>query len=321
MQLPAPPRAGITALTICAFACFGSAVTSAQDLSALSDYNLIVKGDLQKVTDVEGRTIVGGNVTGQNSMDFGSLTNNSSSSSLPVLGVAGNINSGNPLNALQGGNVEIGGSVLNNRIINFNGGGSLVSTPGLSYAGIFDTLDAASTSIAGMTANSTGMVFANMPGQPGPFVFDAQPVNGTAVFSVDGNALFGNSNNQSISINTNNAADILINVSGQIINYQAGDLIGAFDDESFQSRIVWNFFEATELNFGGKQFGGQILAPLATITTNGVIDGSVYANSINSNSELHLPGYNGSLVVPEPSSALLSLIGATALLLRRKRSA
>lgn len=319
MHSPLPPRGGLLTLPLCVFACMGS-VASAQNLSALSDYNVIVSGNLSTTSEVEGRTIVGGNITSGNSSNFGIKLQGKVPSTDLVLRVGGNINSGNPIN-LDAGSLELGGSIINNRKINYNGGGSLVSNPGVSYSGIFSDLTDASNAIAGLTANSTGMIVANMPGQPGPFVFTANPdSSGTAVFSINGNSVFGNSNIQNMQIVTNNAADILINVAGTVINWNAGDMIGAFDQDEWQERIVWNFYEATTINFGGKEFGGQILAPNATITTNGVIEGSVFAKNLTTQSEVHLPGYNGNLV-PEPSSALLSIVGATAMLLRRKRAA
>lgn len=319
MHSPLPPRGGFAALPLCAFVCLGS-FASAQNLSSLSDYSVVVTGNLSTTSEVEGRTIVGGNITSGNSSNFGIKLQGKVPSTDLVLRVGGNINSGNPIN-LNAGSLELGGSILGNRTINYNGGGSLVSNPGVSYSGIFNDLTDASNTIAGYTANSTGMIVANMPGQPGPYIFTANPdSSGTAVFSINGNDVFGNNKAQRLEIVTNNAADILINVAGAVINWSAGDMVGAFDQDEWQERIVWNFYEATSINFGGKQFGGQILAPNADITTNGVIDGSVFAKSLTTQSEVHLPGYNGNLV-PEPSSALLTLVGATALLLRRKRAA
>lgn len=319
MKLPSPPKGGFLALSLCAFACTAS-VGSAQDLSALSDFNVILTGNFSTTSEVEGRTLVGGNFTSRSSSTFGTRLQGVVPRTDLVLRVKGNIDSGSAIN-LNAGSLEVGGSVLGNRRINFNGGGSLVSNPSADFSGIFNTLTAASSAIQGLTANSTGMIVANMPGQPGPFVFNANPdASGLAVFSIDGASTFGNGNIQNFQINPNNAADILINVSGRVINWNAGDLIGNFDREEWQERIVFNFFEATTINFGGREFSGQILAPNASITTNGVIEGSVFAKNLTTQSELHLPGFNGTLI-PEPSSALLSVIGATALLLRRKRAA
>jgi choice-of-anchor A domain-containing protein len=317
MNSPLPPGGGLRILPLLAFACTVG-IASAQNLSSLSEYNVIVSGNLSTNSEIEGRTIVGGNITSSSSANFGIKLQNKVPKGDLVLRVGGDIAAGNPIQ-LNAGSLELGGS-RNNRIINYNGGGSLVQNPGADFSGIISDLTAASQVLATYGANSNAMIFANMPGQPGPLRFTATPdSNGLAVFSVNGSDVFGNGNAQRLEIVTNNAADILINVAGTAINWNSGDMVGAFDEDHWQSRIVWNFYEATSINFGGKEFGGQILAPNANITTNGVIEGSVFAKNLTTQSEVHLPGYGGNLV-PEPSSALLVFIGATGMLLRRRRS-
>ena len=160
----APPRGGLLALPLLALALYSS-VTSAQNLSSLSDYSVVVSRNFSTNSDVEGRTIVGGNLTSGSSANFGIKLQNRVAKSDLVLRVAGDIQKGNPIN-LNAGSVELGGKLKNNRNINFNGGGSLVSNPGVSYTGIIDDLTLASENLATFGANSNAMLVSNGPASP-----------------------------------------------------------------------------------------------------------------------------------------------------------
>lgn len=286
---------------------------SAQNLTALSDYSVIVSGDLNTSSDIEGRTLVGGNLTGSNSMNLALRLQNNVPSSLFILQVAGDIQSGNPIN-LNAGSIELGGSI--GRQVNFNGGGSLVSNPGVSYNGIFNQLDNASATLASLSANS----LASIPtGQPGSLKFSANPdQNGTAVFSYGGSEIFSNSNVQQIEIDLNSASTVVFNISGKDITWNNGNMVGAFTDIAVRESVIWNFYEAETIDFQSRNFMGQVLAPNATVTTAGNIDGSIYAKSLTTTAEVHLPSYNGTLV-PEPSSAALLGLAGLVVVFRRSR--
>ena len=321
MTSPLPPGGGLRILPLLALA-FTGGIASAQSLSPLSSYSVIVSGNLSTNSDIEGRTIVGGNLTSSSSANFGTRLQNKVPKSDLVLRVGGNIAAGNPLQ-LNAGSLELGGS-RNNRIINYNGGGSLVQNPGADYSAIISDLTEASQVLSTYGATSNAMVFANMPGQPGPLRFTATPdSDGLAVFSVNGSDIFGNSKAQQIELITNHAADILINVAGETINWDYGNMVGAFTQNEWREKIVWNFYEATSVNFGSRNMNGQILAPNAVVTASGPIDGSVFAKGLTTTGEIHLPGYKGGIPIhspiPEPSSLLLGIAGAAAFLLRRKR--
>ncbi len=159
------PQGGWLALPLIAFASLCS-VASAQNLSPLSDYSVVVSGNLSTNSDIEGRTIVGGNITSSSSANFGIRLQNKVPKTDLVLRVAGNIVSGSSIQ-LNAGSLELGGS-KNGRNINFNGGGSLVSNPGVSYSGIIDDLTLASQNLATYGANSNAMLVSNGPGSPAP---------------------------------------------------------------------------------------------------------------------------------------------------------
>lgn len=316
MRLPIPPVAGIGMAIGLLLA--GSLSLSAQSLSALSTYNVITRGNFSTNSDVEGRVLVGGNFTGTNSSNIGNKLQGKVPSNDLVFRVQGNISGGNPIN-LNAGSLEVGGST-NGRIVNFNGGGSLKSNPNADYSAIINDLALASTVLDQLGPNSNVLMPAD---QPAAFKFVATPdSNGLAVFSINGSDLFSNSKVQQIELVANGATDILINVNGAQINWQYGNLVGLFTQAGWRDNIVWNFADATTINFGGHNMMGQVLAPNADITTSGVIDGSVVANSLTTTSEVHLPGYNGNIPlqsVPEPSFALLGGLGVLLLAGRRKR--
>lgn len=318
MHLSSPPRGGFLATSLCAFMClFGAA--SAQSLTHLSDYGVVVSGNLSTNSDIEGRTIVGGDITSKSSANFGIKLKNKVPKKDLVLRVQGNVVAGSPLQ-LNAGSLELGGS-LNGRIVNYNGGGSLVSNPKADYREIFSDLTLASQNLATYGANSEALLIANGPGQPGPFRMTASPdSSGLAVFSINAQNLFGNKLAQQIELITKGASDILINVAGKSVNWTAGNMVGDLTKEYWRERVVWNFYEATSVDFGSKNMMGQVLAPYASVTASGNIDGSIFAKNLTTTSEVHFPGYNGSItVIPEPGTSALGLIAAAILLVRRKR--
>ncbi|MBK1829838.1 choice-of-anchor A family protein [Verrucomicrobiaceae bacterium R5-34] len=304
---------GLSSLSLAAALPLSVTDANAQSLSPLSDYSVIVSGDFSTTSDVEGRTLVGGDLTGSNSMNLAIKLQNTVDSSTFTLQVAGDIVSGNSIN-LNAGSIELGGSISRN--VNYNGGGSLVSNPGVSYDAIFAQLDAASSQLSGLASNSV----ASFPSsQPGPLVFSATPDDdGTAIFSYSGNDIFSNNYVQQIELDLNSASTVVINVSGTDIDWTSGNMVGSFTDLAVRESVIWNFYEAESIDFGSYNMMGQVLAPNATVTTSANIDGSIYAQNLTTTSEVHLPTYNGELV-PEPSSLAMLGLSAFAFLMRRKR--
>lgn len=325
------PRLGASSLLGISLCLAASA--NADGLDALKHYNLILSGDLWTSSEVEGRTIIGGDLTSTGSSNYAFKLTSVPSTDL-TLRIGGNLfapNSTDPGSAIQVvyGSLELGGAT-GGRQINFNNGGSLIANPNAQseYQSIFNDLTETSQSLATLGANSS----VTIPGdQPGHFVFNATAdENGLAVFGIDAGDLFGNWNVQEIQLNPDEfTKNIVINVSGgnQIdengvlidpINFNNGHMTGLLKDEMYwRANIIWNFFEATEISID-RQFFGQILAPNANVTNTTPIEGSMFAKSLTAHGEMHLPGYDGTIQIPEPSSTLLGLFGAVALLRRRR---
>ncbi len=316
----------VIAVAICA--CLASA-SHAQSLSALRDYSVITKENFSTTSDVEGRTLVGGNLVARNSSNFAIKLRDVVSPSDYTLQVEGSVSTGNPLQ-INAGSMELGGS-QNRRVINFNGGGKLVQNSEADYGSLRDQLDKASETLADVKSNGS----ISSPGtQPAAFRFTSQAENnGIAVFSVNAQDLFNNTRVQQIELVLNGASAVLINVAGKSIDWKGGSLVGEFTKNSVRPNIVWNFFEADTIKLNSKNMMGQILAPNALVTAAGIIDGSIYAKSFTTTSEVHLPAYagkidsllsngNGNVItsVPETTTSLLCGLSLLMVTLQRRRS-
>jgi len=88
-------------------------------LQAMRDYNLIVLKDLQSSSQVQGKTFVGGNLSGGSSNYF---TNPGSQAGGTALTVGGNV-TGGAKNINNGGSLKVGGNLDSGA--NMNGGGDV----------------------------------------------------------------------------------------------------------------------------------------------------------------------------------------------------
>lgn len=289
-------------LSLCLVLFAGQTHASAQHAFPLPDYNLVVLGDLESNSEVEGTTFVGGNLNGPSS-NYGTrlvgLTD--------ALVVGGDIN-GNPKNLF--GNAVVGGSA--NAILNFNNGGSLRSET-VDVSSISQSLLDASNHYRSMSSNS----IVEKPGtQPGPMKFKAQVTGGTAVFDIS-IADFFSSKVQQIEFELNGADKAIINVSGTSGTWNAGgNFVGSSATREMSGKVLWNFYEATSLDLQ-RQLIGALLAPNAHVTNGTPLKGGAFVSSMTQNGEVHVPP---AVVVPTPTAALASLGGLMVLGLRRRRS-
>ncbi|WP_062788263.1 MULTISPECIES: choice-of-anchor A family protein [unclassified Novosphingobium] len=314
--------AALATLAALALPCNAVAASTPVGIDALKVYNLIVLGNLTSSSEVEGRTFVGGNLTG-NSSNYLISTLPASSYTGPGLVVVGDVNGGiknlnNGSGAIVGGSVssgfnlngatqtvQVGGSIantnVNSNIVQSNLGttnpafvsnlqqdGSLMSTSmtGLSYQ------------LSQQTANSTLAISGNRG------TFNAQPnASGVAVFSITAADL--NSIGE-IQFNTNGADTVIVNVSGSTINLNDNFLGGT---ANLGQHVIWNFADATDLTLT-TAWGGSVLAPKAAAHTYNYIQGSAVFGSLTQDGEMHIGTYSGGYVVPSdpqvPSSSTSS---------------
>ena len=116
-----------------------------------------------------------------------------------------------------------------------------------------------------------------------------------------------------VNLNLNGSKTLVITVTGEgVYSFNFNSLGGVGKD------VIWNFIGATSINFNGSRFQGSILAPNATVHTNGGSQGLVVVNNFTSNDELHENPITAP-TIPEPQSAGPLLLSFGILILIRKR--
>ncbi len=277
--------------------------TGACTSSVFQNYNVITRNNLSTNSDIEGRMLTR-NYTGTASATLG-MNLSGWPSGNQSLQIQNSLAAGSPLNLQYGSLFLPSTSSLNGRVINYNGGGTRQTASGPDFAGIFGGIQLASGLYRLQAANST----ASIPTSPAGVVLQVGSNLGTgntAVFNVDGNSLLSNSNVQQIDINLNgkNPNAILINCSGGNVTLSA-NFVGNFTSTGLRNRILWHFPDATVVNLNTSLYG-SILAPNATVNANGgAVEGSVYANNLNAQIEVHLPVFTGILCPSNSTSTTI----------------
>ncbi len=290
-------------------------------IETLSEYNLIVLNDLASTSEVEGKTLIGGDLSGTSNYGI-RLTQNDSSNG-DALVIAGDLVSGSTVNA-NGQSVVIAGN--NNGQVN----ASSVSSDASEYD--FDLIKSEFVNFSGylseLAVNSILTTSTN--GQPGPASFEVGSDIGTdvAVFNITSEEFFSNNSIQQydVDLNGQSPSAIVINVSGEVIDDSnfSGNGVGNIVTDAFRENIIWNFFEATDIDLV-KQLNGSLLAPFADLSNATPIEGSVVVNNFDQDGEVHDALFAGTINydvaddsqdsvvdVPAPSSMIIfasALIG------------
>ncbi|MBS0363614.1 MAG: choice-of-anchor A family protein [Proteobacteria bacterium] len=305
-----------------------AAPSAAAGLQAMRDYDLIVLGNMTANGDVEGRSLITGNLSGSGT--FFNSPHGQTTATLPGLVVGGNITSGENLN--NGSGAWVGGSI--GGMLNLNGGGNVLyngTTVFQNNAGAFtDTngtaLNGLPMSLADYAASLTllsSQLAADPTTQSGPTSLVSNNLNITAIGGASGlgvidlNGALLASGNQ-INVDSGGYSVLVVNVSG------TSDSIGlnpGLFSANEQTTVIFNFYQATSLTVS-REFHGSILAPLATVTNTSPIDGTLVAAAFNQGGEVHMNNFAG--VIPEPAGWALMILGfggAGGLLRRRRASA
>ena len=277
-------------------------------LSLLKEYNLITLGDLSTSSDVEYKTLVCGSLKSSSSANFAiHLDQSSTKPNQPVLEIARSVAAGSPLN-VQVGSVSIGQAtdkvskqtdvqylVNNNRQFNINGGNQgaqVIYDPKL--IGKCDEITEDLTKLSLMLSRRKPNNNVSVPSdQPGPLNFNVVTTDsdGFAFFTVpNGNEIFNNQKVQNIEIRNipPQAALVIINVPGKSIVFDGGNIVGSLTQLETRSRVLFNFYEAEQINMQ-RNFMGALLAPFAAVQTNANIDGATVVKTLSTSSELHKP--------------------------------
>jgi choice-of-anchor A domain-containing protein len=312
-------KASATALLI-AFAAAGTAQAKVVDLG-IGGANLFSLGAFSASnSDVEGAVLVAGSMSASNysvndkNKDAYS-SNNGSGYSLAV-GGALSYNNG----SIKHGEIYVAGASVYNSVGLQSS--TKTSTAPVNFTDLQTSVKSTSSNLAKLSATGTSSV-----------AYGGMTLTGSKqaveVFNLTGSQL-SSINNFSFS-NLDKDATLIINVSGKdAIGFNQN---GVSLDGFSKYNVVYNFYQATDLNIQNVGVQGNLLAPLATVRgASGQINGEVIVGNwlsnvqVNTNNyfkPVNVAGYMSTSPVPEPETyamllAGLGLIGFTA---RRRKLA
>lgn len=285
----------------------------------LNDYNLILSGDFNVSGGsghIEGKAFIGGNVV--NGSVFAQHVNKNSTDD--TVKVVGNFASNNAMH-VEAGYVAYQGT--------FSGPTTICNGNGMGQSGCIKKVNDGSLTteknallaeltnesnyFKGLATSSNFSITGDSNNKTFKYTGAATDL---AVFNISATDLA----NLNWGIDFGSALNVLINVSGTSFN--AGNAhVNGFQNHS--NNVLWNFADATALNFGDSWYG-SILALNATINTGSNLNGAIAAKSYIGNGEIH--DYHWSYTPPkpptkvsEPSTLLLSLLGLGLILVGRAR--
>jgi choice-of-anchor A domain-containing protein len=268
-------------------------------------FDVVALNNFSSPSDVEGWTLVGGNITGNWN---GSIHQNTPAGT-PTVIVGGTL--GGNLN-LQYGSVLIASNSNITGHVNYNGGngaGPINSFNGMTASNYVSTvkgqLEAASAGYTALTANNT-VTFQG--GNTAVFNATAANANGVAVFTVAASSISSGAGIGQYELGTvaSNVTSIVINVTGSGTFSESANFIGGWS--GLESTTMWNFAPTITAINTGAAFDGALMALGATLTTSNDQNGAVFVNNLSANSEVHLPLYDGFVPasgVPEPSTLVM----------------
>ncbi len=274
-------------------------------VSPLSNWNLICRTDVNSSSEVDGSSLIGGNLLG-NSTNY--AVQGFTASSGVGLAVGGNV-SGGP-KQVNSGTFRYNGTL--NTIVNVASNNSAVDpTIPAQVASALSWADSFSSHLLTLTPNGTIDGAGNM--NASPVLIGSERV---AIYSFN---IASITSLGQLNLNFGSADSVVLNVASNLgtVNLQAPpNLLGGFSQPN-SSRIIWNFFDAT-LVTTNNTFNGALLAPDADLQIlGGGVNGSVVVNSISlQQAEIRRFTYTG--YVPTPGAAALAALAGLAASRRRR---
>ena len=250
-------------LFVATLSAVGAAQAAPVGLGLAGEFNLVSLNDFKASNgSIQGAVAVGGNFTASGY----SINGGNDAYAGDALVVGGNLSFKN--GSISNGNVAVGGSK---------------TTSGLGFSGAWESgassvpfaqlaADMANLSTSLSTLGSTGKTATQWGGMS--FTGSNSAVE---IFNLAGADLY-NVNYSNLS-QIAAGSTIILNISGDVAGFKGGtpNVFGNYN-------VLYNFYEATDLNFDGVGIVGSILAPLATVSGgNGQINGNVVVGSWESN--------------------------------------
>ncbi|MDB5850984.1 MAG: hypothetical protein JWP29_4736 [Rhodoferax sp.] len=232
-------------------------------LGIAGDFNLF---SLKNVTvsggNIQGAVAAAGNLTSSNN----SINNGKDAYAGNAVVVGGNLTAKG--GSINNGNGYVGGTTSLSSF-GFSGKWTGGTSP-VVFADQAAQLKQLSTSLAGLaTTGSSAIQWGGMAFLGSDSAVEIFDISGSDLASVNWSSMSHLAANSTV----------ILNISGKTAGLQGG-LTNGFANYN----VLFNFFEATTLNFSNVEVFGSVLAPLATVTGgSGQIDGNVVVGDWNSN--------------------------------------
>lgn len=266
--------------------------------AGLLDYNLVLTGNLTGAVHVEGATFVGGNLVSTELSEF-NHKDKTPEGNFDGLEVAGNV-SGKM--KIMHGETAVYNTKSSGAQIDCVGSVNC-TTGGVDLSAKKTTLSGELTSLANSYKNLTANATANINGNQVKLQYTG--TDDLAIFNLNASDLFFQ--NSGIELILGSATKAIINVSGNV-NVSNTNLNGNWN----YSNTLWNFYNATSLDFNYMAVKGSVLAANADVYDSTGFDGSLYAKSYTNTSLREIHGFFWTppkTEVPEPSMLVLLLSG------------
>jgi choice-of-anchor A domain-containing protein len=281
----------IAALGLC-LSLSTSYVYATIDTSAhIGTFNLVIKNDLNLNTHVDGKAIVGGNLNprkSNNRAEFGTKITDPSVDSITVLGAIDG-----KVVAQNGTNIKYG-TLSDTANLTLNGGGTATKLKSgeVDFDAIWDQV--VSDSAALKNLDSTGEFDTRDNNQ---LKFKNNNDLDLNVFNIGTANL---TSNGTFAFDFSPTAPVIINVGGTGTINLTSKASGNFANPAGATQVLWNFYEASKINFNNDTWWGSVLAPHANLKVAGGnnLEGGIAALSLKTDKEVHNPLFVG--ITPDP---------------------